>query len=64
MYVSPYIRSTLAKPVDLAEHIGKAMVFAPPGSAREAMLRRLYDAMKPEAKARCDFARSWLVVEA
>jgi hypothetical protein len=55
---------TLLKPatLDLAEAVGKAMVTASP--ERMVVLSRIYSNMLPAAKARCDFARSWLIVSA
>lgn len=55
---------SLLKPakLDLADYVGKAMVTATP--ERMALLSRIYSNMTPAAKARCDFARSWLMVQA
>lgn len=48
--------------LDLASEVGRMMVTA--GPDRMALLSRIYSNMTPAAKARCDFTRSWLVVQA
>lgn len=47
--------------LDLAEHIGKLLIFAKGENLARA--KRIYQNLTPEAKARCDFARSWLYIE-
>jgi hypothetical protein len=47
--------------LDLADHVGKLLVFAK--GEKLATAQRIYSNMTPEAKARADFARSWLYIE-
>ena len=52
-----------ARDLTFAHEVGKAMVIHNANPVRMASLARIYSNMLPEAKAQCDFARSWLIVE-
>lgn len=58
------INYTMLRPADLslADHIGKLLATA--DGTRLALAQRIYITMNPAAKARADFVRSWLWVQA
>lgn len=47
--------------LDLALHVGRTLAWAK--GDRLALYQRIYSHMTPQAKARADFACTWLVVE-